>query len=280
MSVEPGAIVDSHVHFWDPTRLEYPWLAELPVLHRPFLPTDLHAAMGELPVRRVVFVEANARREQAIREALFAADAPEVDGIVAFAALNEPAALRDRLDELALLPRVKGIRQNIQGNPPGFCLEAFFVEGVREVGRRGLTFDLCATHDQLTEVAELCRRCPDTRLVLDHCGKPAIAAGAWEPWASVIADIGSMEHVHCKLSGLLTEADLSGWTEDGLLPYAERVAESFGSGRMMYGSDWPVLTLAGEYGAWYRFTRRVTRDWSGAETRAFYHDNAVSFYRL
>jgi L-fuconolactonase len=107
-----------------------------------------------------------------------------------------------------------------------------------------------------------------------------IRARVWEPWASAIAEIAASEHVVCKLSGLLTEADPSGWREDELLRYAERVVESFGPARMMYGSDWPVLILAGEYEAWYRFTRRVTRDWSPAETLAFYRDNAVDFYRL
>ena len=280
MSLAPAAIVDSHVHFWDPGRLDYPWLAGLPALRAPFLSPDFFVATGEIPVRRVVFVEANARPEQATREAYFAAMAPEVAGIVAYGSLDEPDTLGGRLEELAALPLVRGIRHNIQGNPPGFCLERFFVDGVREVGRRGLTFDLCATHDQLPEVAELCRRCPGTRLVLDHCGKPPIRAGGWEPWASAISEMGANEHVVCKLSGLLTEAEPSGWREEDIVPFAEWVVDSFGPARTMYGSDWPVLTLAGEYDAWYRFTRRLTRDWSAAETRAFYHDNAVSFYRL
>jgi L-fuconolactonase len=272
----PPAIVDSHVHFWDPGELDYPWLDGLPALRRAFLPADLEAAAGELPVRRVVFVEANARPDQALREALFAGAAPGVAGIVAYGGLDEPDTLASRLDTLAAVPRVKGIRHNIQGHPPGYCLQPFFVDGVREAGRRGLAFDLCATHDQLRDVAELCGRCPGTRLVLDHCGKPAIRSGGWEPWASAIADIASLDHVACKLSGLMTEAEPS----DDLLPYAERVVERFGPGRLMYGSDWPVLTLAGDYGAWYGFTRRVTRGWSEGETRAFYHDNAVSCYGL
>jgi L-fuconolactonase len=105
-------------------------------------------------------------------------------------------------------------------------------------------------------------------------------ADAWEPWASAIVEIASLEHVACKLSGLTTQALPTGWSEDDLLPYAEQVVESFGPERLLFGSDWPVLTLAGGYVRWYRFTRRVTREWSAAEVRAFYHDNAASFYRL
>ena len=272
-------IVDSHVHLWDPAVLEYPWLAGLPELRRPFLADALVAAVGEAPVRRVVFVEANARPDQALEEADFAARPEMVAGIVAYAALDDPDSLPARLDALGARLKVKGVRHNIQGNAPGFALRPAFVDGVREVGRRGLSFDLCATHDQLPEVAELCRRCPETPLVLDHCGKPPIASGGLERWASAIADIASLPHVVCKLSGLLTEA-APDWSEADLLPYAERVVESFGHGRVMYGSDWPVLTLAGDYGAWYRFTRRLTGGWSEADTRAFYHDVAASFYRL
>ena len=275
----PFEIVDSHVHLWDPSALEYPWLAALPALRRPFLSDDLAAAVGEAPVRRVVFVEANARVDQALAEVALAARAPMVAAIVAYAALDQPDTLAERLELLRDRPLVKGVRHNIQGNPPGFVLRDSFVDGVREVGRRGLSFDLCATHDQLPEVAELCRLCADTPLVLDHCGKPPIRSRALEPWAAAIADIASLEHVACKLSGLLTEA-APDWSEEQLLPYAEHVVESFGHGRVMYGSDWPVLTLAGGYGAWYRFTRRLTAGWSEEETRSFYSDVAASFYRL
>lgn len=276
----PVQVIDSHVHFWDPRVLEYPWLAGLPTLERPFLPADYRAAWGDAPVERVVFVEANPRPDQALAEVVFAESAPEVVGIVAFVELTAPDAVGHRLDELAVRPRVKGIRHNIQGNEPGFCVRPEFVEGVREAGRRGLTFDLCATHDQLAEVVELCELCPDTRLVLDHCGKPSIRTGQREPWTTAVAELAAMEHVWCKMSGLLTEADVGRWTEADLLPYAEHVVECFGAARLMYGSDWPVLTLAGDYPAWYQFTRRLTRNWSAQETGAFYHDNAVRFYRL
>ena len=278
--MHPADVVDSHVHLWDPSALDYPWLAGLPGLRRPFLAGDLAAATAPLPVRRVVFVEANARADQALAEVDLAGECPLVAAIVAFAPLDEPDALAARLDELCARPLVRGIRQNIQGTAPGFALRGSFVEGVREVGRRGLSFDLCATHDQLAEVVELCRLCPDTPLVLDHCGKPPIRSGAREPWATQVAALAAMEHVHCKLSGLLTEADPARRSEADLLPYAGHVVERFGAGRVMYGSDWPVLTLAGDYGAWYRFTRRLTADWSTGEARAFYHDNAASFYRL
>jgi L-fuconolactonase len=280
--MRPDRVVDAHVHFWQPAELEYPWLADLPPLQRAFLPRDHAAACGGA-VEKLVFVEANCRPDQALREvraveALAVEDA-RIAGIVAFVDLTDARDAGRALDALADAPLVRGIRHNIQGQPAGFCLQPTFVAGVREAGRRGFGFDICITHDQLEDAIALARLCPDTPLVLDHCGKPAIAAGALDPWRAQIATLASLVHVWCKLSGLLTEAGERCGDEE-LAPYADVVAQAFGTGRLMYGSDWPVLTLAGTYGDWYGFTRRFTAGWSDAETRAFYGGNAARFYRL
>jgi L-fuconolactonase len=287
--VERGVIVDSHVHFWDPAALPYPWLAGIPSLDRAFLPADYRGATGATPIAKVVFVEANcrpseARREVELIEQLAAAE-PRIAGIVAFADVAQGlgaggSGLGRTLDVLSGSPRVKGIRQNIQGWPAGFCVQRAFVEGVREVGRRGLAFDLCATHDQLSELVQLVRQCPDTRFVLDHCGKPAIRDGKAERWRRDIAALAAHDHVSCKLSGLLTEADPEGWTDEDLVPYADWVTRCFGPERLMYGSDWPVLTLAGSYCDWYGFTQAFTATWTAVERDRFYGDTAARVYRL
>jgi L-fuconolactonase len=281
-------IVDSHVHFWDPAELEYPWLARLPALHRAFLPRDYAAATGQIAIGRLVFVEANCRLDQAQREVEFverlARAEPRVAGIVAFVDVSQGPGVRgsglgETLEVLSRVPLVKGIRQNIQGHPPGFCIQRAFIDGVREVGRRGLAFDLCATHDQLRELAKLVDVCPDTRFVLDHCGKPAIRERCLEPWRGDIARLAANQNVYCKLSGLLTEA-APDWCGEDLLPYAAHVVDCFGAERVLYGSDWPVLTLAGDYGSWYGFTELLTRGWSATERSAFYGDTAARVYGL
>jgi len=284
----PVRIVDSHVHFWDPEVLHYPWLTGVPPLHRAFLPRDYAAATGQIPIGRMVFVEANCRADEAGREVEFVERLvraePRLAGIVAFVDLAQGIGTRGSglgktLDALSRSPRVKGMRQNIQGQPAGFCRQPAFVEGVREVGRRGLVFDLCATHDQLGEVVDLVRDCPDTRFVLDHCGKPAIRDRGFEAWSADVTRLAAYENVCCKLSGLLTEAGAT-WCPEDLVPYAARVVECFGSERVLYGSDWPVLTLAGDYGSWYGFTQRFTQGWSVAERSRFYADNAARVYDL
>ncbi|HEY7236326.1 MAG TPA: amidohydrolase family protein [Gemmatimonadaceae bacterium] len=265
-------IVDAHVHFWDPAAFQYPWLDDLPTLQRPFLP-------GELPVEQCIAIEANCLPEQSDREVQWfehlAVSDPRIAGIVAFADLTEPA-----LDCLTNRPLVKGIRRNIQGQPRGFALQRAFVDGVRGVGARGWTFDLCITHGQLGEAIALVEQCPDTQFVLDHCGKPAIRRAERDPWRQELARLAAHENVCCKMSGLLTEADVAHWSADDLRPYAEHTVECFGIDRVLYGSDWPVLTLAGDYASWFDFTKHFTETWSDPERRSYYAENAARVYRL
>jgi L-fuconolactonase len=280
--VTPVTVVDSHVHFWDPAELEYPWLSGLPALLRAFGPPEYREAAHDVPVESVLFVEANPHRARGAAEARrvqrLAATRPWIAGIVAFVDLTAPSAA-PALDELAAVPLVRGIRHNIQGNPPGFALQPAYVEGVREAGRRGLVVDLCITHDQLPEAVDLVDRAPDTHFVLDHCAKPPIRERLLDPWRSDIARLAERPNVSCKISGLLSEAE-PGVPGKALLPYATHVVEEFGAGRVMYGSDWPVLTLAGSHSGWYDFTRSLTRGWSDEEVRRFYRENARATYSL
>jgi len=288
-------ILDAHVHVWDPSVLRYPWLDGLPDLDRPFLLSDYATATAGTVVDGMILVEANCLPDQAAREVqLFENQrgqtplnsrnqrslTPLISGIVAFVPLTAPATLDQTLDELTARPMVKGIRHNIQGEPPGFCTQPSFIEGVQKAGSRGLTFDLCATHDQLRDVFQLVRDCPNTRFILDHCGKPAIRDGLLEPWRADIARLAECANVWCKLSGLVTEASYSGWHEPDLVPYASHVVEQFGTERVMYGSDWPVLTLAGGYADWFQFTARFTEPWSDGERHGFYRGNARRAYAL
>jgi L-fuconolactonase len=277
-------ILDAHVHFWDPAALHYPWLDDLPTLRRSFCAVDYATAVGGLPVRQCVIVEGNCLPAQSLREVRYferlAGTDPRIVGIVAFAELTEPARFSQTIDCLTGTRLVKGIRQNIQGQPRGFALQRAFVDGVREIGARGWSFDLCITHDQLGEAIALVEQCPDTQFVLDHCGKPAIRAAARDPWQHELARLAGRENVCCKISGLLTEADLAHWREDDLVPYVAHTVDCFGIDRVLYGSDWPVLTLAGDYASWFDFTAHFTESWSDHERRRFYAENAARVYRV
>ena len=278
-----GRVIDAHVHFWNPGILHYPWLSETPALQRAFLPDHL-GALGMGSAEGVIFVEANCQPSQAESELDFvdrlAANEPRILASVAYVDLHEAHSRGAALRRLSHRQRVVGVRQNIQGQPRGFCLAPEFVRGVREASRNGFTFDLCITPNQLDDAIELVRHCPDVRFVLDHCAKPAIRDNAFSPWALAIERLAMHEHVSCKLSGLMTESRSDQRNAAALRPYVEHVRACFGANRLLYGSDWPVCTLAGGEGLWRDIVGELTADWSPDERRAFYSDNAIRLYGL
>lgn len=280
---ERRRVVDSHVHFWDPAVLHYPWLDSVPALQRAFLPRDLDALSAHT-VDGVVFVEANAAPTESLREVELVeqlrADARRIVGIVAYVDLLDEAGRGAAFEALAARKRVVGVRHNIQGHPTGYCLQPAFVDGVREAAAHGFSFDLCVTEDQLPEAARLVQLCPDTQFVLDHCGKPAIRRNAMERWTRSIASLAECANVVCKVSGLLTEASEEQRLLDVLRPYLDHVHARFGGDRLLYGSDWPVLTLAGNTASWRGIVDEFTAAWADEERDAFYSGNAIRTYGL
>lgn len=277
-------IIDTHVHFWDPKALQYPWIAPGSMFDRTYSLQDYQRATADIPISRMIFVEADAHRACSLREASWAqglADTdPRIQGIVAGVRLTDNPGVPADLDAVAALPLVKGVRDNIQNHPPGFAIQRAFVQGVREAARRGLHFELCLKHSQLGEVLELVRQCPEARFVLDHCAKPDIRRTAREPWLSQIRAMAALSNVDCKISGLVTEADWEAWRPEEILWYARRAAEAFGPTRIMFGGDWPVNEAAGGCGKWYRVAEALAASWSLADQERFFHRTAERVYRL
>jgi L-fuconolactonase len=279
-------IVDTHVHFWNPSRLTYPWLSSVKPLQRAFVPEDFQSAFAAAPIEKIVFVECNVQPEQSEQEVAWieslVPDEPRLQAIVAFADLTV-ANERERtglLERLVARPMVRAIRHNIQGQPKGFCLQPSFIAGVQTAHHLGVHFELCVTHDQLDDVLELLRRCRNGRFMVNHGAKPSIKTNLMEPWKAQMAEIAQFENVWCKISGLFTEADLRQQSVDVVRPYAEHIAACFGPDRIVYGSDWPVCTLAAEGARWVDFARSLTESWSEHEQSHFFRDNGVEFYRL
>lgn len=278
-------IVDAHVHFYDPALIDYPWLDTVPAIAGPHLPSDLDAARGQVVVDRLVFVEVDAAAGRAHDEAMFVADLGKTDrriaGIVASAALERGAAADREIATLMEVPGLRGIRRLIQHHPEAdWCLNPGFVEGVRLVGKHGLTFDICIRNHQLASATELVRRCPSVRFVLDHIGKPSIAAGGWEPWASDLRAMAALPNVVCKVAGVATEADHAAWTPDQLRPYVEHAIDCFGLSRLLFASDWPVMDLATTYQQWVALMDDILAGADEGERRGFFRDNAIRAYRL
>jgi L-fuconolactonase len=245
------SLFDSHVHFWDPRARHHDWLAALPVLNRRFDPDDLDPDCHELS--GVMVVQADCRDDEALDEMRWVTELahsqPVVRGIVAYAPMQEGTAVADHLRALIEAPLVVGVRRLLQGSPASALADRALVTGLRLLPEFGLTFDLCATHDQLPAVASLVRLCPETAFVLDHLGKPPVASGELEPWRSNLARLADLPNVVCKLSGLTTEAQPN-WKPEDVHPYLDHALDSFGPSRCMFGSDWPVATLQTTYRAW------------------------------
>ena len=281
-------IVDAHVHVYDPTRIDYPWMREVPGLDEVHGPSRFLAATAEIDVEAFVFVEVDAARGAELDEARFVATelAPRstrLRGIVGSLPLEDGAeAIAADLAEFAALPLARGVRRLLQSHldEPGWALAEPFVEAVRSLAALDLSFDLCLRHPQLGEATELVRRCPEVRFVLDHIGKPDIRAGLVEPWRSELAALAREPNVHCKISGVATEADHASWRREELVPYVAHAIECFGFERVMFGGDWPVAALATDYARWVDVVDHVVAGASTEERRALYRDNAIAFYRL
>ena len=251
---------------------------------RTFSLQDYLRAAAQAPVSGMVFVEADADSSSSLAEARWvqqlAAAEPRIRAIVARAVLAANPSVAADLDALAALPLVKGIRDNIQGHPAGFALQRSFVQGVREVGRRGMHFELCLQHRQLAETLQLARQCPEVPLVLDHAAKPGIRNGEREPWRTQIRQLAALPNVVCKISGLVTEAQWQRWQPEDVLWYAQEAADAFGPHRVLFGSDWPVCEAAGGFGKWLRLAQTFAASWSSSDRESFFRRNAERVYRL
>ena len=279
-------IIDAHVHLWNPARFRMLWLEEVPAIMRPYELDQYLAQTAGLPIEGIIYIEVDVPPEDALREAQWIVDCAQHDariqGIVAAAAIEERERLRPYLESLvALDPRIKGVRRNLQGETaPGFCLQPAFVEGVRMLPEYDLSFDLCLTHIQLPDVIRLVRLCPETRFILDHLGKPDIRDHMLDPWRDHIRELASCPNVMCKLSGMVTEADHQQWVPEDLAPYIAHILDTFGEDRVLFGSDWPVMLLATSYPRWVQVLDDLTAHLTPAAKRKLWSENARRCYRL
>lgn len=279
-------IVDTHLHIWDPERICYPWLADLPKLNRPHLLEGYREATADLNIEKMVFIQCEADFAQYADEVAWVTDQARADtrvrGIVAWAPLERGDAARDELAKLAENPLLRGIRRIIQFEEDvEFCLQPDFVRGVRLLAEFNMSFDICIKGDeQFRNTLELVRQCPDVQFIADHINKPFIKEKIMEPWAGCMTELAGMPNTWCKMSGLINEADWESWTPEDIGPYIEKVLECFGPDRVMFGGDWPVCTLAGTYRRWVDTLWEAVCEFSADEKRKLFHDNAEAFYRV
>lgn len=275
-------MIDAHHHLWDPARREYPWMAgsALDPIRRPYTVDDLRAVTKAAGVHATVLVQTVSSQEETEEFLATAKAEPVIAGVVGWVDLRAPD-VADRLADLRAQGPLVGIRHQVETEPDDdWLLRPEIVAGLSTVASAGLAFDLLVRPAQLPAASELALRLPELRLVLDHAAKPPIAAGEWEPWASGVAALAARENVLCKLSGLVTEADWTGWEVAHLRRYVDHVLEAFGPARLLFGSDWPVCELAASYELVLDAAISLTSSLSDAERLAVFEHNARTAYAL
>jgi L-fuconolactonase len=279
-------IVDTHLHIWDTTKINYPWLPDVPMLNRPHLIDEYRDICGPVEVEKMVFVQAEADFAEYQKEADWVSEVAatkdnRIQGIVAWAPLEKGKAAESALATLTEDPLVKGIRRIIQFEPDlEFCLRPDFVEGVRLLPSFGLRFDICINHIHMENTIAFVEQCPDVSFILDHIGKPDIKNHVTEPWKTHLKTLAGFDNVHCKMSGLATEADFENWSREDFRPYMDHVMDCFGVDRVMFGGDWPVASQAIRYPEWVETLEWGLSGLSEADLRKIFRENAIAFYGL
>lgn len=274
-------IIDSHQHFWKYSPQTHAWIDDnMSVIRKDFLPNDLRAVYVENGIDGCVAVQA----DQTLAETDFllglAHENDFIKGVVGWVDLRSPQVERE-LEKYADDIKLKGYRHIVQGEADhNFLLRPDFLRGISQLEKYGAVYDILIFPHQLGATLEFVKKFPDQKFVIDHIAKPYIKDGFFEGWAILIQEIAKHENVFCKISGMITEADYKNWTPQQIHPYMELVLGAFGPDRCMYGSDWPVCLVAGDYARVKELTADFISDLSPTEQAAIMGRNAMEFYGL
>lgn len=277
--------IDAHQHYWQLDRSDYAWMAEPhAAIRRDFMPVDMAPLLARAGIVGTILVQADATERETDFLLEVAAKTPSVRGVVGWIDFAAHDAV-EQVERRASAPALRGLRPMLEFiDDPDWILQPQFDPVFRAMIRTGLRFDALIHPQHLPAINTLTQRYPDLPMVIDHAAKPKIAqwrtaaAGA-EAWGRGLQALARHPQVWCKMSGLLTEAGL-GWQIADLLPYLVVLRELFGPQRLIWGSDWPVMTLAGSYADWLEVSEQALGQYSADERAAIYGGNAAAFYGL
>jgi L-fuconolactonase len=274
--------IDAHQHYWKIARGDYDWMSAPAVasIRRDFLPGDLAPELARHGFERSVVVQAAATRAETDYLLGLAADEPTIAGVVGWLDVEAPD-FPDVLAGYVRRPEFLGIRPMLQDlSDDRFLVRPRVLEHLGELARSQRTLDLLVLPRHLPVVVEALARVPELRAVVDHCAKPDLRSGSLDDWRSGIARVAEFPNVVCKVSGLVTVAPPGARASD-VASALEHVLSVFGSDRLLFGSDWPVCTLAASY---ERVVALIDEVFGARRTDAFepklFGENAKRFYGL
>lgn len=293
-------ILDTHQHLWDLSRFDLPWVEGAGILNRSFLVEDYAAAVTGLGVAGTVYMEVDVSPDQSAAEADYVSSLCADETQLMRAAVVGGRPGQPGFDEVIQRyhdnPCIRGVRQvlHIPDTPAGTCLTSDCIDAVRALGRADLSFDVCLRPREIADAVALAEACPDTLLILDHCGNadPHTVATDGEEvdgdnpfshgaaqWRADMERLGKKENVVCKISGIVARVQ-PGWSADSLAPVVDHCLDSFGPDRVVFGGDWPVCTLGATYAEWAGALRQIISSRPDEEQLKLLHDNAIRIYKL
>jgi L-fuconolactonase len=273
--------IDSHQHFWNYDRNRHVWMSdEMAVLKTDYQPADLWPLLHWCALDGCVAVQA----DQSENENSFLLNLAEqysfIKGIVGWVDLRAKN-VEERLEHYQQYSKIKGFRHVIHDEPElDFMLQPSFLSGVSKLKQFGYTYDILIFAAHLPNTLQFIKALPDQPFVIDHIAKPNIKTGEIDSWKKQLNEVATYPNVYCKISGMVTEADWQSWQKEDFTKYLDSIVEAFGTDRIMYGSDWPVCTLAADYQAQFNIVNEYFANFTKTEQTNFFGGNAAHFYHL
>lgn len=273
-------IIDAHQHFWKYDKVRDAWIDDsIKILQKDFLPKDLSPILKANHVDGCITVQANQSEKETIFLLNLAEENSFIKGVVGWVDLQSDN-LENRLEYFTKNNYFKGVRHILQAEETDFMMQEKFVEGISKLSKFNLTYDLLIHPHQLEEAINLISKFPNQKFVLDHIAKPKIGVEVSKNWKTNIEKLASYKNVYCKLSGLVTETENFNWSIKDFTPYLDVVVNIFGTKRILFGSDWPVCLLAGNYIEVKNIIHNYFSNFSKEEKKAVFGENAIEFYNL
>ncbi len=272
--------LDAHQHFWQFDPIRDAWISEnMSVIRRDFLPADLAPVLHQNEMDGCVAVQADQSETETRFLLELAAQNDFIKAVVGWVDLRADN-VEKRLEYWSQFPLLHGFRHILQGEKPGFMLDPAFLRGIGVLGKKGYTYDILVFPRHLRAVRQFLQQFENQKFILDHIAKPYIRRGLITQWGKDIRALARHPNLYCKVSGLVTEANWQGWKPGDFKPYLDVVFEAFGSGRVVYGSDWPVCLLAADYAEQKALLEKYLTTFSPSEQVAFWGDNGAGFYSI